>query len=67
MDLNEFNDKYVNKLLDNITKENKTTFLLGDFNIDLLKYDSHTSTNEILDFLSSNVLLPCLMSYTQLE
>ena len=30
MDLNEFNDKYVNKLLDNITKENKTTFLLGD-------------------------------------
>ena len=51
MDLNEFNDKYVNKLLDNITKENKTTFLLGDFNIGLLKYDSHTSTNEFLDSL----------------
>ena len=42
MDLNEFNDKYVNKLLDNI-KQNKTTFLLEDFNIDLLKYDSRTS------------------------
>ena len=41
MDLNEFNDKYVNKLLDNITEENETTFLLGDFNIDLLKYESH--------------------------
>ena len=31
MDLNEFNDNYVNKLLDNITRENKTTLLLGDF------------------------------------
>ena len=26
MDLNEFNDKYVNKFLDNIAKENKTIF-----------------------------------------
>ena len=41
MDLNEFNDKYVNKLLDKITNENKTIFLLRDFN----KYDSHTSKN----------------------
>ena len=32
MDLNEFNDKYVNKLLDKVTKANKTTFLLADFN-----------------------------------
>ena len=37
MYLNDFNDKYVNKILDKITKENKTTFLLGDSNIDLLK------------------------------
>ena len=56
MDLNELNDKYGNKLLDNITKENKTTFLLSDFNIDLLKSDSHTSTNELLDSLSSNII-----------
>ena len=33
MDLNEFNN--MNKLLDNIPKENKTIYLLGDFNIDL--------------------------------
>ena len=26
MDLEEFNDKYVDKLLDNITKESKTIF-----------------------------------------
>ena len=67
MDLNEFNDKYGNKLLDNITKENKTTFLLSDFNIDLLKSDSHTSTNELLNSVSSNLILPYILhSYIQL-
>ena len=35
MDITELNDKYVNKLLDNVSKENKTTFLLGCFNVDL--------------------------------
>ena len=66
MDLNEFNDNYVNKLLDNITRENKTTFLLGDFNIDLLKYESHTSTNEVLDSLSSIMILPYILHPTRI-
>ena len=39
MDLNEFNDYYVNNLLDKLSKENKTVLLLGDFNVDLLNYD----------------------------
>ena len=65
MNLNKFNDNYVNKLLDNKTTENKTIFLPGYFNIDLLKYESHTSANEFLDSLSSNMILP--YSYTQLE
>ena len=38
IDLNEFNDKYMNKLLDNITKKNKTIFLLGDLNIGFLNF-----------------------------
>ena len=65
MDLNEFNDNYVNKLLDNI-RENKTTFLLGDFNKDLLKYESQTSTNEFLDSLSSNMILPYILQPTRI-
>ena len=32
-------------------------FLLGDFNVDLLKYDHHVSTNEFLDTLSSHTFL----------
>ena len=41
MVLNEFNDYYINNLLYKPSKENKTDFLLGDFNIDLLNYDQH--------------------------
>ena len=35
MHLNEFDDKYVNSLLDNALKENKTIFLLADFSTDI--------------------------------
>ena len=45
MDLDEFNDNYLNTLLDKISKENKSVFCLDDFNVDLLKYDKHAPTN----------------------
>ena len=58
MDLDEFNDIYLNPLLDKISKESKSIFLLGNFNVDLLKYDHHAPTNEFLDSLSPHVFLP---------
>ena len=58
MDLDEFNDSYLNPLLDKISNESITIFLLGDFNVDLLKYDHHAPTNEFLDSLSSQMFLP---------
>ena len=42
IDLNEFNDYYPNNLLDKLSKENKTVFLLDNFNIDLLNYNQHS-------------------------
>ena len=57
MDLSEFNDYYyVNSILDNFSKENKTVFLLNDFNIDLLNCDQHSPTNECLHSFSFYVL-----------
>ena len=35
MDLTDFNSNYLNKLLENIFKEQKSIFLLGDFNVKL--------------------------------
>ena len=42
--INEFIDDYLNKILDKLFKENKTIFLCGNFNINLLNYDIHPST-----------------------
>ena len=58
MGLDEFNDNYLNTLLHKISKENKSVFLLSDFNVDLLKYDKHAPINEFLDSLSSHMFLP---------
>ena len=54
MDLTDFNCNYLNKLLENISKEQKSIFLLRDFNVNLLNYNVHNQTNEFLDSLASN-------------
>ena len=61
MNINEFNDDYLNELLDKLYKENKTIFLLGDFKINLLNYDIHPHTNEFLVSLSSHYFLPHIL------
>ena len=53
--------------MDKLSKENKTVFLLGDFNIDLLNYDQHSLTNEFLDSLSSHMLLPHIVQPTRIR
>ena len=67
MDLNEFNDYYLNELLHKLSSENKSVILFGDFNVDLLKYDNHHSTNEFLDSLSSHLLLPHITQPTRIR
>ena len=67
MDLHEFNDYCINNLLDKLSKENKTVFLLGDFDIHLLNYGQHSLTNEFLDPLSSHVLLPHIVEPTRIR
>ena len=38
MHLNDFNFNYLNNLLDKVSKEQKSVFLPGDFNVNLLNY-----------------------------
>ena len=56
MDVTEFNN-ILNNLLKKINQEQKTVFLLGDFNIDLVHYNEHKPTNEFSDSLASNSYL----------
>ena len=67
MDLNEFSCHYLNPLLQKLAKEQKTVFFLGDFNVGLLKYEQHKATNEFLDFLSSNMVLPYFIQLTRIN
>ena len=61
MDLTDFNCNYLNKLLENISKEQKSIFLLGDFNVNLLNYDELNQTNKFLDSLASNSFKPLIL------
>ena len=66
MDLTDFNCNYLNKLLENISKEQKSIFLLGDFNVNLLNYNEHNQTNEFLDSLASNSCIPLILQPTRI-
>ena len=47
MDLESFNKNFSNKLLGNVFKEQKSVYLLDDFNnVNLLNYNDHTPINE---------------------
>ena len=66
MDLNYFNTNYLNNILDKVSKEQKSVFLLGDFNINPPNYHDHNPTNEFLDSLASNPLVPYILQPTRL-
>ena len=56
--IGEFNSNYISPLLHKLSKESsKQIFLLGDFNIGLLKYESFELVKSFVDTLSSNFLL----------
>ena len=54
----EFNDIHLKDLLENLSHENKTIVIMGDFNIDLLKYDTEKDSADFLDSMYASFLLP---------
>ena len=66
MDVTDFNCNYLNQLLENISKEQKSIFLLGDFDVNLLNYNEHNQTNEFLDSLASNSFIPLILQPTRI-
>ena len=59
MDLTDFNCNCSNKLLENISKEQKSIFSIGDFDVNLMNYNKHSLPNE---FLYSNTLIDKIFS-----
>ena len=48
----------LNDLLEKLSHENKEIILMGDFNIDLLKYETHDDSADFLDAIYASFLLP---------
>ena len=66
MDLTDFNSSYLNKLLENISKKQKSIFLLGDFSVNLLNPNEYILTKEFLDSLASNSFIPLVLQPTRI-
>ena len=66
MDLTDFNSNYLNKLSESISEEQKSIFLLGDFDVNLLNYNAHNPTNEFLNSLPSNSFTLLILQQTRI-
>ena len=58
MDAREFNDTFLQNTLEKLSYENKDIILMGDFNIDILKYDTNNDSAAFLAMMYENFLLP---------
>ena len=67
MEISDFNKYYSSNLIETIFLENEKIVLLGDFNVDLLKYDSNHDISDFLDTMHSNLLLPHITSPTRIN
>ena len=60
--VNNFTNDIIRSLLEKLNKESsKKIFLLGDFNIDLLQYETSEPVINFVDTLSSNFLSPLIL------
>ena len=63
--LDKFNqDLY--QAIDLITQENKDCIIMGDFNINLLNFDSHHKAEDFIDTLNSNLFCPLINCPTRI-
>ena len=65
MDAREFNDTFLQITLERLSYENKDIILMGNFNIDILKYDTNNDSAAFLDMMYENFLLPYISSPTR--
>jgi endonuclease/exonuclease/phosphatase family metal-dependent hydrolase len=61
----EFKD-IMNAILENVDKENKLCYLIGDFNIDLLKSESCDYASQFVEQLFTSSFLPLITKPTRI-
>ena len=66
LSISEFNNTYIKDLLVKANSENKEIMLMGDFNINLLNYESNESVANFLDTNCTHGFLPYISGPTRL-
>ena len=66
MEQNIFIDDYLQPLNDKLTRENKKTYLLGDFNFNLLNTDNSETFNSF-ETMTSSHLIPTIIIPTKIN
>ena len=65
--IQDFSNIHLDPILRQISSENKLCVLMGDFNVDLLKIDTHNSSNEFYNELISHFFTPYVLQPTRLQ
>ena len=63
-DASKFID-YMESTLSKIENKNKIICVMGDFNLNLLNYETHTHTNDFVNSMVSNCLIPHILQPTR--
>ena len=64
--IDEFNNQFLSPMLEKVSHENKEVYLMGDFNINLLNYESNQETADFLNNMHSNSLVPYITLPTRI-
>ena len=57
---------YINRTVDIMNKEHKYCVIMGDFNLDLLKFESHSDPDNFISSLLSSHFLPHILQATRI-
>ena len=57
MDLDMFNEQHLSKIMNILDKEKKLCYLMGDFNVDLLKAENDENISHTLKTLASPIVI----------
>ena len=57
--------QYMETAFKEMNKDKYNVFIMGDFNIDLLQYDTHNSTDDFLNSMISHSFLPYVLQPTR--
>ena len=63
---NEFTDDYLSPLIEKISLAKKQAIILGDFNMDLMKFDQNNDISNFLQTITSNSLFPFITLPTRI-